>query len=1065
MKITLPIVLKIVLFCIAISLESLGQISINYPMDRLVVQRNSNNRATIRVSGSFKQHIDKVEARLVALQGGSNIDWHVLQNSPQGGFFEGSIEAFGGWYKLEVRGKNGASDVGMATVEHVGIGEVFIVSGQSNAQGYDQYGSPEVTDDRVNTVNFDNINDSGASGLPYPQFSHLDTHSKISPRGLSAWAWGALGDKLAQRLNVPILFFNTGYEGTQVRTWRESISGTAYSPYAPYPYSPSGMPFINLRWVMQYYIPITGLRAVLWEQGEADNYFANHPEFATTSDKYALDLKAVIEANRRESGKNVSWMISLSSYDNSRGVNQMVRNGQLQAISTSTNTFQGPDTDIIQIPRDNTFNRGDGVHFTDGGISQLAQAWNAKLDDAFFNSSIPHPAVGPLSVSVACSGSSLRLTVTNSGYSAHSWSNGQAGTNITVGNGSFRAKALDSFGNYIFSPEIIISEAIQGPKPTISIEGSNPVCLGNTATLISSATDAIKWNTGSTSPRLPVTASGQYTVTSQSVYGCENTSDPYQITILTSPLPAKPSIQAGGATTFCEGGSVTLQSSSSLKNVWSNGATSASIQTSQSGTFTVKALDNVGCFSPESDPVTVKVNPNPAKPQIALSRNPNFCEGETLVLTSNYDSGNLWNTGSTSKAVTTTISGTFSVTQTDINGCKSVSDVITTKVNPLPATPSIVSLKPTTFCERDFTLLQSTPAYIYVWSNGSNNPEIAVYESGDYTISAKDANGCISPPSAVTKVVKNPLPPRPSITASGPTTFCADKTITLQAPSATAYKWSSGQSTASIAVNNTGSFYVQTLNEYNCISDPSSTINTRALALPPAPVVTLEGPATFCAGDQTRLAAQPAGNIIWSDGQTQPVVSIGQSGTYTARLIDTQGCYSVASNSVTIDAKPAPTVPEIRQVGVYTLQAENNLHSGIFNWQKDGKPLSQTSISIKSAESGVFQVSNSIVYSPQLTCSSALSEPFTFVATVNAGEMIIYPNPMVSDNLTLETWHDLSNATIQIIDLRGIVHKTIQIQELKTQQFIRVSDLSAGTYLVRVLSDNYSGVKKFVVAR
>ncbi|PWJ59992.1 putative secreted protein (Por secretion system target) [Dyadobacter jejuensis] len=1032
-------------------------------MDRLVVQRNQSNRATIQVRGSFTSSIDKVEARLVALNGGTSIDWHVLQNNPQGGIFSGSIESDGGWYKLEVRGKLGSTDVGSATVEHVGIGEVFIVSGQSNAQGYANFGIPEVTDDRVNTVNYTNLYDDHVTGLPYPQFSHLDASSQIAPRGLSAWAWGHLGDLLASRLNVPILFFNTGFEGTMVKTWKESITTTAYSPYSGMPYAPSGMPFLNLRWVMQYYVPITGVRAVLWEQGEADNYFATHPIFSTTSDQYAQDLKAVIDANRLESGKDISWVISLSSYDNTRGVNQMVRTGQQTAINTTSNTFQGPDTDVIQIPRSNTFNRGDGVHFTDAGLNSLSQAWNTALTDQFFNNSVPYSAASPLDIAVSCAGSSLQLTATNGGYSSYSWSNGQSGQSVTVGNGTYRVKATDSYGNYVFSSEIKITESIIGPKPVISLEGSNPVCLGNTATLVSSVGSGIRWNTGSVEQRLAVSTGGTFTVTSTSVYGCENTSDPYAVTVLTSPLPDKPAIQVTGATTFCEGGAVQLQSNSKVKNLWSSGATSGSIEVSSSGTFTVKAQDDFGCFSPDSDPVVVKVNPIPAKPQINLSRNPNFCEGEVLTMTSSYDSGNIWSTGSNNKTLDVTTSGTFTLKQRDANGCEASSDPVTTKVNSLPATPSITALKPTTFCERDFTLLQSSPAHIYVWSNGSNNPEIAIYESGEYTISAKDANGCISPPSAVTKVVKNPIPPQPSITALGPTTFCENLSVTLQAPSATSYKWNNGLTTGSITVNSSGSYQVQTGNEFNCFSDPSNTIQTQTLSLPAPPTARLEGPSTFCEGTTTTLSASASGQVVWSDGQDAATITVDQSGSYFAQTIDHQGCRSLSSNVLVIDAKPAPTTPEIEQTGVYTLSAVNNLNSGVYTWQKNGELLSEEGRAIKTAESGTYIVKDAIVYSADLSCSSAYSEPFYFIAQSDAGAMIVYPNPVMDGQITLETLDNLKDATIQIVDIRGIVHKTIPVNELSGQQFIPVSSLPAGTYFIRVLSGSFNGIKKFIV--
>ena len=103
--------------------------------------------------------------------------------------------------------------------------------------------------------------------------------------------------------------------------WRESISDNTQSVYAPVWVKPDGMPYGNLRSVIQRYTPITGLRGILWLQGEADNFKD------TSTDTYFNNLKAVIEASRNESGRNISWMVSITSYDNGRLVDVNVTNG------------------------------------------------------------------------------------------------------------------------------------------------------------------------------------------------------------------------------------------------------------------------------------------------------------------------------------------------------------------------------------------------------------------------------------------------------------------------------------------------------------------------------------------------------------------------------------------------------------------------------------------------------------------------------------------------------------------------------------------------------------------
>ncbi|MCW3808172.1 hypothetical protein, partial [Plebeiibacterium marinum] len=95
-------------------------------------------------------------------------------------------------------------------------------------------------------------------------------------------------------------------------------------------------------------------------------------------------------------------------------------------------------------------------------------------------------------------------------------------------------------------------------------------------------------------------------------------------TVTVNAIPAKPSISAGSATTFCDGGSVTLTSTTDASysyqwykgSVAISGATGSTYSATTSGDYSVIVSAN-GCVSPESDATTVTVNAIPAKPSIS----------------------------------------------------------------------------------------------------------------------------------------------------------------------------------------------------------------------------------------------------------------------------------------------------------------------------------------------------------------------------------------------------------------------------------------------------------------
>jgi hypothetical protein len=1033
-----------------------AEIKIKFPSDRAVFQRDKSNSATIFISGIYTRIIDRVDARLIPINGGELVDWTTIQSNLQGGSYFGSLPAKGGWYRLEVRGWKGGQIIDQQHLERVGVGEVFLVAGQSNGQGYFDRGGHRAEDDRVNCIDHDNVN-TGIENLPYPQFAHLESNSRISPRGRSAWSWGKLGDILVGRLGVPVLFYNAAWYGSSSRNWRESSTGgSTNSEYDPSQrFEPSGSPYGTMKAVLQYYVPITGIRGILWVQGEADN------DVNTSADTYFNNIRAVIERSRSDSGKNLSWMVSLTSYNNKNGVDNQVNDGQKRVISSVPNVFEGPNTDKIQIPRID----GEGVHFEGGALSQLGEAWGNQLNDDFFSRSEPHLGVRPLPVTIACAGNNtVTLNISPDGYNSFSWNNGQNANRVQVGNGSYRATARDNTGNIIVSPEIEIYESIQPRQPTISIQGSNPVCKGNTSVLISSSNDGIRWNTGSESDRLPVSAAGEFSVNVKNVYGCENASARVSVSVLDSPLPEKPTVSASGSVVFCDGGEVKLTSSSKIKSVWSNGAVDGVISVRSSGDYSVLALDDKGCYSPESNVVAVKVNPLPARPVISLNRSTTFCANEQIILTSSYDTGNTWSTSATSKAITVNTSGNITLRQTDVNGCVSNSDGVTIKVNPLPVTPTITALRPATFCERDYTVLQASPAYIHIWSNGSNNREIEVRDSQDFTLSSRDENGCLSIPSPVLRVTKNPLPPVPKITPDGSTTFCADLSVNLSSDDAPGYLWSNGASSRTVKITTEGNFTVRAISQFNCFSDPSGSVSTRVLALPPSPSIAALGVTTFCDGGFVNLVATKGNIFYWNNGEENDTIRATKTLGYAARIRDNAGCYSPYSNVIAVDAKLQPTTPVIQKTGIYTLVAENNTTEGFHVWRFNGNSILDTTAMIKANQSGNYTVSNTIIYSPVLTCTSSFSE--AFVAFIDSNDQFtVYPNPTTNGMVTIETLKNVFNAKIQVIDLKGIVHKTIRLPVFKYPMRMDLSDLSNGLYIIRFESSALNKVQKLSVIK
>src|SRR4051812_13707195 len=115
------------------------RLRLSLPVDYQVSQRATGTEGTILVAGSLAEAVEYpliLEARLMGAA--SAADWRKLATVQSGATeFGADLTApAGGWYRREVRVRQGNTTAGDTTVEHVGVGEVFVVAGQSNAANH-----------------------------------------------------------------------------------------------------------------------------------------------------------------------------------------------------------------------------------------------------------------------------------------------------------------------------------------------------------------------------------------------------------------------------------------------------------------------------------------------------------------------------------------------------------------------------------------------------------------------------------------------------------------------------------------------------------------------------------------------------------------------------------------------------------------------------------------------------------------------------------------------------------------------------------------------------------------
>jgi alpha-L-fucosidase len=360
--------------------------TVGSPMDYQVFQRFSRDKGIIRIAGTVESGVPEfIEIKIDS--SGVAGDWIRVPATIRGQSFQASvIMRAGGWYRVELRAVKGKMSLAMAVVEHVGIGEVFLVAGQSNSANYGE----EKQQTRTGLVSAFNGTGWQVANDPQP-----------GAEGGSGSFMPLFGDAIAEKFGVPVGIVACGIGATSVREWLPEGSRFPDPPtltgrvrkLQDGSWESNGKAFNRMVSLMKKMGP-DGFRAVLWHQGESD---ARQPDSSRTLPgyRYWQFMDQLIRASRQEAGWLVPWFTAQVSYhvpgdEATPGIRAAQR-----ALWESGISLEGPDTDLLK--GDLRENKGQGVHFSAKGLNAHAAAWiekvapwlQGKLDASRFNKILP----------------------------------------------------------------------------------------------------------------------------------------------------------------------------------------------------------------------------------------------------------------------------------------------------------------------------------------------------------------------------------------------------------------------------------------------------------------------------------------------------------------------------------------------------------------------------------------------------------------------------------------------------------------------------------------------------
>jgi|GEM_PF-525222 len=418
------------------------------------------------------------------------------------------------------------------------------------------------------------------------------------------------------------------------------------------------------------------------------------------------------------------------------------------------------------------------------------------------------------------------------------------------------------------------------------IGNDTTVCIGESVTFdAGSGYSSYLWSDGSTDPSLTTTMPGTYDVVVTDALG-----NMYRDTASIANF-ADPIVDLGSDLAICNGDVATLDAGMFATYMWSDGSSNQTLNVTTSGTYTLDIVDANGCTG--SDEIEVVVN---STPFITLGPDQTICPGTTTTLSTGGGvfASYLWSDGSTMATLDVGMAGMYDLTVTDGNGCEGSASV---NISMHSVTPVVLPAD-MDLCQGDMVTLDAGAGYAsYLWSDGTTAQTLMVNSSGNYGVTATDANGCEQMDDV--NITVNPLPP---LFLGGNQSLCSGSSLTLDAGAGmTTYAWTDGSSAQTLTVTAAGNYGVTITDANGCQNTDNVMITSLNL-----PMVDLGNDTSICDGNTLVLNAGPGfSSYSWSDGSTGQTLSVNMGGTYDVTVTDANGCSNTDDIMVTVLALPA----------------------------------------------------------------------------------------------------------------------------------------------------------------
>ncbi len=461
---------------------------------------------------------------------------------------------------------------------------------------------------------------------------------------------------------------------------------------------------------------------------------------------------------------------------------------------------------------------------------------------------------------------------------------------------------LDTINNIVASAPLTLdsiiltlSEVTCDSTPTVLLNATNNLCDGDSLLLNAGNPGAFyEWSQGAVTQQIYADTTDQYMVQVTNFHGC-STSDTSNVYL--KPVPTSNFV----ADSVCEMLSTTFTNLSSIDSgtlnyFWNFGDTTITSDTSiipspsfvydTFGSYEVVLVttSEFSCTNQMAQSIIVHANP---KSDFSYQYNCNdvgLLLEDSSVINDMSDLDYLWELGDGSQSTQQNPNHVYIDT-----GVYSINQVVTSEFGCVDSMQKQITLYPIPFidfgeaigtCIDSLILNAENPNTSYFWSDSSTDQTLTVNQDSTYWVQVTGQNNCTISDTVIVTLNEFIVP------NLGPdTAHCGTYEVDAGFPGST-YSWSNGANTRYLNISNNGTYIVDVVDPNQCEGT-----DTVVVSILNVPIIDLGQDSVVCNHTSINIDAKNLGSTYnWSNGSTEQMITVSDSGVYHVVVTNVEGC-------------------------------------------------------------------------------------------------------------------------------------------------------------------------------